>query len=137
MLQLQLTEKTIVHAPQLLHFPQPPIAVDQDASEMQCDSEFGSGALMFSPDVTDTQFNGSAHNNQPACSISELGSIVHLSHACGNSFLVHFGCAANVQVFVELEGKSEIVQKCFLAMHSVLLPGQLRSLLQSYHRCHS
>lgn len=130
-----MPQSTIVHAAQLLHFPQPPIAVEKGASEMQCDSEFGTSAYVFSPDDTDSHFEGPSDNNLPGCSLGDLGNIVHLSHACGNSFLVHFGCGANLHVYVELEGRSELVQKCFLALRSVLLPGQLRSLLESYHRC--
>ena len=135
LLQLSLPRDTAVHAAQLLHFPQPATAVDDEDSEMQYGSDQGTSAFVLSPDDTDNQFEGPRAGAVPGCTIGDLGRIVHISHACGASLLVHFGCGANVEVTVALQGQSELVERCFVALHAVLLPGQMREMLQAYHEC--
>lgn len=135
LLRLHLPGNTPVHAAQLLHFPQPPTAGGDDDSEMQCESDQGTSAFVLSPDDTDNQFEGPQPGTVPGCTSGDLGRVVHLSHACGATLLVHFGCGANVQVAVALQGQSELVERCFVALHAVLLPGQMREMLQAYHEC--
>jgi hypothetical protein len=105
---------------------------------MLCASEHGTSAFVFSPDDTDNQFKGTPQDlgtDTPVCTISDLGRIVHVSHACGRSFLVHFGCGANLQAYVELQGSSELTKKCMVSLHSALLPPQMYALMRSFHRC--
>ena len=139
LIQLQLPASTSFTADQLLHFPQPPISA---AMQLDSDAPQSADAFVFAPDETDDQFGASRRAGSRSCSgvharcsVSELGSIVHVSHAHGGALLVHFACGANMQVSVDLQGASELVQKCFVALHSALLPTQMMMLLQRYHRC--
>ena len=138
MLQLRLPSTTPIGAEQLLHFPQPALS---PAEAMDCDDACSDGGFALSPDETDNQFGPprrggtGAHVHKPVCTVADLGSIVHLSHACGSSVLVHFGCGANAQVTVEPQGHTELVCKCLAALHSVLLPQQAAELLRAYHAC--
>jgi hypothetical protein len=144
-IELKLPVATPITASQLLHFPQPPISFEEEAAAMQVDegAERGSEAFTFSPDETDDQFGAASRRTQAPfgsdrharCCMADLGSMVHVSHAHGSALLVHFACGANVQLAIELRGASELVRKCFVALHSALLPTQMFALLRTYHRC--
>ena len=133
---LSLSPSTAISSGHVLHFPQPPGFGDEDnTSEMQCDEDHGtSGGFVFSPDDTDNQFVA-ATTNPAEGTVADLGSLVHISHACGNTFLAHFGCGANLQMAVDVQGTSELTERCLLALRVGLLPPQLHKLLQAYHRC--
>ena len=100
----------------------------REASERASHRTFlDSGAMRDTPAATP--------RHDPTCCISDLGGIVHVSHGCGRSFLAHFGCGANVQVSVALQGGDVLVEKCSVALHSALDPQRMTALLQRLHRC--
>ena len=145
-LQLTFPPDTLISEEQALHFPQPPMhAVPETPNATK--SAASDQDPLFAPESSDNQFlqnlgDGSGGAIAPGLStrplstlrLEDMGEFVGLTHACANTFLLHFACGANLQVVVDLQPFSELVSRCLHALQDVMHPSNFASMLKSMHK---
>lgn len=76
-------------------------------------------------------------DDQEELAMRDLGRAVHVSHACGKTFLLHFAGGENVQLHIDVESYTELIGRCMRALQAIMDPPDYRTLLQEYYKCAS
>lgn len=110
LLTLTIPPETPVTASQVLHFPQPPQHRSAQAPTRGRHARKPSAVTdpVIPPHASDNQFYATLDDEavrsaqfgvpEEEHAVRELGDMIGVTHGCGNTFLLHFGCGANLQV---------------------------------------